>query len=127
MDKWMTKKFQHSQKERAIVKQTYFKNGSFKLLGTANHNCTRAALKRRYSRGSAPAFQTVDVELNGNTASVNHLIKHARGPNNHAPQDLNFEVNLRTYKPSEAGPKHSEPFKFPKPAEIVDPVQTFKG
>jgi len=51
-----------------------------------------------FSRGSAPTFSTVDFTYVGDTSRVNHLIKHARGSNNHAASDLTFELNLRTWK-----------------------------
>ena len=54
--------------------------------------------KRMVSRGSAPTFTNVDFSYAGDSSRVHHLIKHARGSNNHAASDLNFELNLRTWK-----------------------------
>lgn len=115
MDKWMSKKFNHSIKERGMQKAKNTKQGSTLPLGTANGNSMRKQpLKRRYSRGSAPAFENVDFNYTGNTASVQHLIKHAKGSTNHAPSDLNFEVNLRTWKAEKEISTHHEAFKYPK-------------
>jgi hypothetical protein len=71
----------------------------------------------------------VDFEYSGNTQSVNHLIAHARGPNNHACSDLNFELNLRAYKLNDASDaiQQEEPFKYPKKTEKQDCVGIFKG
>lgn len=56
------------------------------------------------------------------------MIEHARGPRNHAPSDLNFEVNLRTWKVDRTGvPNQEQAFKYPKNDEKVDSVQVFKG
>lgn len=129
MDKWMEKKFEHSIKEHNLQKERNAKQGSALPLGTSNLNSIRKQpLKRRYSRGSAPAFENVDFNYTGNTADVSHLIKHAKGGTNHAPSDLNFEVNLRTWKPERTITTHEEPFKYPKQSEAdFNPVQTHKG
>ena len=83
-------------------------------MGTGNLNTTRIGAKRRNSRQSAPTFCNVDFNYTGNTAAVHHLISHARGPNNHAPSDLNFELNLRKWQPNKHGvPMHDYPFQSP--------------
>lgn len=99
------------------------------MIGTANQNTSKRLVKRRYSRGSAPAFNNIDFEYTGNTANVHHLIQHARGPNNHTATDLNFELNLRSYKlhPDTVVPEQDVPFKYPKPTQKIDSVQIFKG
>lgn len=97
-DKWVNKKFKIAQKMRKEHKDRILKHGSFGVLGTSNQNTASKPLRRRYSRGSAPAFNNVDFDVTGNTADVHHLISHAKGANNHAPSDLNFEANLRTYR-----------------------------
>ena len=43
-------------------------------------------------------FNNVDIDYHGDTAPINHLVKSANGVR-HAPSELNFECNLRTYKP----------------------------
>lgn len=75
------------------------KSGCYVPLGTANPNSKRPELKRRYSRASAPTFSNIDFDYTGDSHQVNHLIKHAQGPNNHAASDLNFELNLRSWQP----------------------------
>lgn len=81
-------------------------------LGTANTNAKRAPLKRQNSRLSAPGFCSVDFSYSGNAHPIHHLIQHARGPNNHAPSDLNFEANLRNWH-NKGAVKMDEPFKYP--------------
>jgi hypothetical protein len=74
-------------------------------MGTSNLNARKTLVgKRRYSRESAPTFNNVDFKYSGNTAPIQHLIDHAKGPKNHAPSDLNFEVNLRTWKADSTAP-----------------------
>jgi hypothetical protein len=107
LNKWLTKKFSNAQKVRKEFKNSLQKNGEFVPLGTANKNAKRTELKRRYSRCSAPTFTNVDFNYTGNCSGVQHLISHAKGPQNHAPSDLNFELNLRTWRPLETSTKQT--------------------
>lgn len=127
IDKWMNQKFKNSQKTRQDAKSLLAKSGCFNPLGTANQNAKRPELKRRNSRCSAPTFNHVDFEYTGNTAAVNHLIQHAKGPKNHAPSDLNFELNLRTWRADSTSLKQERAFQYPQQALKTDPVQLFKG
>lgn len=97
MDKWLNTKFAQAIKDREVDKKRIRNSGCYLPFGTANPNTTSIALKRKGSRGSLPSFTNVDFNITGNTNEVYHLVKHARGPNNHAPSDLNFEANLRTW------------------------------
>ena len=99
MDRWLTKKFSNAQKARQEFKNSLGRSGQFVPFGTANKNAKRPELKRRYSRCSAPSFINVDFNYTGNSNDIHHLITHAKGPKNHAPSDLNFELNLRTWRP----------------------------
>jgi hypothetical protein len=127
-DKWVNKKFKIAQKMRREHKDRILKNGTFSILGTSNQNTATKPLKRRYSRGSAPAFTNVDFDVTGNTADVQHLISHAKGANNHAPSDLNFETNLRTYRAEpDTVPQMPSAFKYPIPDNKVDSVGIYKG
>ena len=99
MKKWTEKKFKGAQKARSEFKKRLLKNGSALLVGTGNQNANSNNNGRRmFSRGSAPTFSNVDFTYVGDTSKVNHLIQHARGPNNHAASDLTFELNLRTWQ-----------------------------
>lgn len=102
LDKFQSK-FQQAVSTRAAFKDTLNSLGQTTIVGTANQNATRIGARRRNSRQSANTFCNVDFNYTGNTASVQHLISHARGPNNHAPSDLNFELNLRTWKVKKEG------------------------
>jgi len=90
-------------------------------MGTANQNATRKPLKRQNSRHSTQMFNSVDFSYSGNTGPVDHLIRNAKGANNHHPLDLNWQLNLRQWAPQEDGSmKHGKPFKYP--AEKCDPA-----
>jgi hypothetical protein len=97
MDKWMNTKFAQAIKDREVAKKRIRNAGCYLPFGTANPNTTTISLKRKASRGSLPTFTNVDFNIAGNTNDIYHLVRHARGPNNHAPSDLNFEANLRTW------------------------------
>lgn len=99
MIKWTENKFKGAQKARSEFKKRLLKNGSALLVGTGNQNAqTGKEARRMFSRGSAPTFSNVDFTYVGDTSKVNHLIQHARGPNNHVASDLTFELNLRSWK-----------------------------
>ena len=77
-------------------------------------------------------FNSVDFNYNGNTAAVDHLIRNAKGANNHHPSDLNWEINLREWAPFEDAKKHPKPFRYPverndPKADKFDAVGTYKG
>jgi len=93
----MNTKFAQSIKNRDLEKKNIKNSGCYIRFGTSNPNTTNITLKRKASRESLPSFTNVDFNVSGNTNDIYHLVKHARGPNNHAPSDLNFEANLRTW------------------------------
>jgi hypothetical protein len=99
MERWLSKKFANALKARQEFKNNLTRKGQFVPLGTANKNAKRPELKRRYSRCSAPTFTNIDFNYTGNSNDIHHLIQHAKGPQNHAPSDLNFELSLRTWRP----------------------------
>lgn len=128
MQKWTNVKFKGAQKSRIEFKKRLLHHGSALHVGTANQN-TESTTNRIFSRGSAPTFNNIDFEYVGDTSKVNHLIKHARGPNNHTASDLTFELNLRTWKANQQYcTKQIVPFRLPaKSVGRLDPVQIFKG
>jgi hypothetical protein len=112
MQNWMGKKFKHSKEQRHLLKMRLEQQGTSHYPGTANGNTQRKTLKRKYSRGSACGFVNVDVDYTGDSHPINHMLKTSNG-GRHAATDLNFEVNLRTYKVPETAPIHNLPFKHP--------------
>lgn len=72
------------------------------------------SLPRKPSRGSSTSFSNVDYNFHGNFHDIHHLLQPRR-PNGvgavHQPVplgQLNFEVGLRSYKPSsDAGHSHA--------------------
>lgn len=78
-------------------------------------------------------FNSVDFNYSGNTGVVDHLIRNAKGCNNHHPSDLNWEINLRQWAPYEEGTiKHGKPFRYPvekndPTADKFDSVGVYKG
>ncbi len=126
MDKWMNNKFASAIKDRDLEKNRIRNSGCYMPFGTANPKITTKTLKRRASRGSLPGFSNVDFNVAGNTNDIYHLLKHSRGPNNHAPSDLNFEANLRTWQ-SKVAIQHEKPFRHPSLPDKFDSVGVFKG
>lgn len=126
MDKWLNTKFSQAIKDREVEKKRIRNSGCYMPFGTANPNTTSIALKRKGSRGSLPSFTNVDFNIAGNSNDFYHLVKHARGPNNHAPSDLNFEANLRTWN-NKGSLKQEKAFKYPALPDKFDSVGVFKG
>jgi hypothetical protein len=55
------------------------------------------------------------------------MIVHAKGHTNHAPSDLNFEANLRSYKADFGVPQVPKPFKYPSQIDKFNSTGMFKG
>ena len=73
---------------------------------------------------STATFNNIDFEYTGNTAAVQHLIKTANNANRH-PSQLNFELNLRTYR-NNLTFKGTEPWQYPQAKLYYDPVSVDK-
>ena len=113
MQNWMGKKFKESKERRHLLKMRLEQQGTSHYPGTANSNTQRKTLKRKNSRGSTCGFTNVDVDYTGDSHPINHLLKTSNGGRHH-PTNLNFEVNLRTYKAPDSAPTHTLPFKHPQ-------------
>lgn len=102
--------------------------GCFRPFGTKNTNTTKSSLskpQRRNSRQSTATYTGIDFEYSGNTNNVHHLIKCTpTNPSRH-PTNLNFELNLRTYR-NNTKFMSQEPWEFPQAKKHYDPLQLDK-
>jgi len=76
------------------------------------------------SRHSTAAFTAVDFEYSGNTGDVQHLIKSTSKADRHKA-NLNFELNLRTYK-SLSKYTAEVAWEYPRKKESFDPLKVDK-
>lgn len=99
--------------------------GCFKPCGTKNpNNYDELKPRRRNSRQSTATFTNVDFDYTGNTNNFQHLIKTSTTPHRH-PQNLNFELNLRTYR-NKTKFFGQTAWEYPQAKKYYDPVQLDK-
>lgn len=121
VENW-SRKFQTARNTRMMHKTMVKSMGCFRPVGTKNENIyDHMKPKRRNSRQSTATFTGVDFEYSGNTSSVHHLIKNtSTNPARH-PTNLNFELNLRTYRNStKFVSQHA--WEYPQAMKRYDPV-----
>ena len=124
IQKW-TKKFETARESRQQWKTKLKSLGCFMPLGTKNTNTMtsktgKGKTVRRNSRMSTNTFNAVDFEYSGNTNNVQHLIASTTQAARH-PTQLNFELNLRTYR-NESKFKGNSAWQYPPTKEHYDPV-----
>ena len=121
VENW-TKKFQTARDTRQLEKTRIKSMGCFKPVGTKNYNTANPSKpKRRNSRQSTATYTGIDFDYTGNTNNVHHLIKNtSTNPNRHKA-NLNFELNLRTYK-NTAKFVGQQAWEYPQAKRYYDPV-----
>lgn len=67
------------------------------------------------------------MPVQGNTASIDHLIRDVHKGGRPGSANLFFQCNLRTYEPLDSAPKQPKPFDPSTLNKIPQPLQKFKA